>query len=212
MRWFNECGSLDSGAWENFMKEEIQKYIEDCLNQSINCKEHFVNQHSEDLAIVADEIAYAFKTCRKVLICGNGGSAADAQHMAAEFTGRFMKERKALPAIALTTDTSALTAIGNDYGYEEVFSRQIEALGEEGDILIAISTSGNSPNVLNAVNTALEKQMFVVSLTGGSGGKLAQISDIDLNVELGQNSARIQETHIFAIHTIVDLVERYFLE
>ena len=157
-------------------------------------------------------MAKTFKNGGKILIFGNGGSAADAQHMAAEMVGRMLMERKIpLPAIALSTDTSALTAIGNDYSYEQVFQMQLEALGRSGDLAIAISTSGNSKNVVLAVESARKKGMKVISLTGGSGGKLRELSDISLNVNLGKHASMIQETHITVIHLLVDLMDRYFL-
>jgi D-sedoheptulose 7-phosphate isomerase len=147
----------------------------------------------------------------KILILGNGGSAADAQHMAAEMVGRMMLERPPLPAIALTTDSSNLTAIGNDYGYDLVFVKQVEALAKKEDVIIAISTSGNSANVVKAVEAARTRGCKIIALTGGSGGKLKGLSDVLLNAALGQNSSRIQESHIFAVHTLVDLMDRYYL-
>ncbi|TLD96159.1 D-sedoheptulose 7-phosphate isomerase [Helicobacter jaachi] len=147
----------------------------------------------------------------KILICGNGGSAADAQHFAAELTGRYKKERKALAAIALSVDTSALTAIGNDYGFEFVFSRQVEALANKGDVLFAISTSGNSPNVLNAAKIARQKQCAIIGLSGKDGGKLNEVCDINL-VMPDKDTPRIQELHILIIHILCDLIERHCIE
>ena len=144
----------------------------------------------------------------KILICGNGGSAADAQHLAAEFSGRYEKERRALPAVALTTDTSALTAISNDYGFERVFSRQVEALARPGDCLIAISTSGNSPNVIAAVMTAREIGCTVVGLTGESGKKLASLTDECVMVP-SKRTARIQEMHITVAHIWCEYIDAY---
>lgn len=144
---------------------------------------------------------------KKILICGNGGSAADAQHMAAEFTGRYETERKALPAIALTTDTSALTAIGNDYGFERVFARQVEALAAEGDCLIAISTSGNSPNVIAAVMEARNRGCRIVGMTGEKGKKLASLSDACVMVP-SSRTARIQEVHITITHIWCEIVDK----
>lgn len=144
----------------------------------------------------------------KILICGNGGSAADAQHLAAEFSGRYEKERRALPAVALTTDTSALTAIGNDYGFERVFSRQVEALARPGDCLIAISTSGNSPNVIAAVMAAREIGCTVVGLTGETGKKLASLSDECVMVP-SKRTARIQEMHITVAHIWCEYIDAY---
>ena len=154
----------------------------------------------------ADEISSAFERGNKLLICGNGGSAADSQHFAAELVGRFEKEKQPLPAISLTTDTSILTAIANDYGYDDVFAKQVKAIGEKGDILFAISTSGNSPNVLKAVEFAKEIGMKSVSLTGKDGGKIARISDIDINIPVF-STARVQEAHITVIHIICKIVE-----
>ncbi|MCQ9327148.1 phosphoheptose isomerase [Neisseria dentiae] len=150
----------------------------------------------------------------KILACGNGGSAADAQHFAAEMTGRFEKERMELAAVALTTDTSALTAIGNDYGFDHVFSKQVRALGRAGDVLIGISTSGNSANVIEAIKAAHERDMHVIALTGRDGGKIAAMlkdSDILLNVP-HQRTARIQEIHILLIHALCDCIDTMLLE
>ncbi len=144
----------------------------------------------------------------KILLCGNGGSAADAQHWAAELVGRFQKERKGMAALALTTDTSVLTAIGNDYGYEEIFARQVEGLGQEGDLLIGISTSGNSDNVLRAIITAREKKMRVLGFTARGGGKMAALCDVLLDVPT-ENTARAQEVHELLGHTLCELVEDY---
>ncbi len=145
--------------------------------------------------------------------CGNGGSAADAQHFSGEMLGRFEMERPGLPAVALTTDTSTLTAIANDYQYAGIFSRQVRALGQAGDVLLAISTSGNSENVLRAVNTAHERDIRVVALTGGNGGTIAQAldpEDIEIRVP-AQRTARIQEVHILIIHSLCDLVDAELL-
>jgi len=145
----------------------------------------------------------------KILICGNGGSAADAQHIAAELSGRFKKERIALAGIALTTDTSALTAIGNDYGYEYVFSRQLEALGRTGDILIAISTSGNSENVLNAMKSAKKLGIKIITLTGKTGGEMAQNGDINIVIP-SNDTPRIQEMHIMVGHMICAMIDEKY--
>lgn len=187
------------------------KYIKAHYEESKKTKEAFFKDNLRALDAAARMIGATFKLGRKILIIGNGGSAADAQHMAAEFTGRFKHDRQALPAIALTTDTSALTAISNDYGFDQVFSRQVRALGAQGDILIAISTSGNSQNVLNAVKMANERGMLTISLTGGDGGSLSMASYLNINASIATNSATCQESHIFAIHTIVGLVETFYL-
>ncbi len=158
------------------------------------------------IAEAAQRITACIKQGRKVLICGNGGSAADAQHFAAELVGRYKQERVAWPAIALTTDTSALTAIGNDYGFDRVFSRQVEALGMEGDVLVLISTSGNSPNLLEAVAKAKQQGLFTIALLGKGGGKLKDAVDQAMIVP-SPNTPRIQEAHIFMIHCICELTE-----
>jgi len=145
----------------------------------------------------------------KILLCGNGGSAADAQHIAAELSGRFKKERKALAGIALTTDTSALTAIGNDYGFEYIFSRQVEAIANEDDILIAISTSGNSKNVINAIKSAKEIGCKIITLTGKDGGKMKNLGDINIIIP-SNNTPRIQEMHIMIGHMICNFIDNEF--
>jgi D-sedoheptulose 7-phosphate isomerase len=142
----------------------------------------------------------------KLLFCGNGGSAADAQHLAAEFVGRFVKERNGLPAVALTTDSSILTAIGNDYGFDRVFSRQIEALGRPGDIVIGISSSGNSPNITAAMRQAATQGLKTIGLSGRDGGALAKCVDVPINVACA-NTARVQECHIAIGHLLCELVE-----
>ena len=149
------------------------------------------------------------KNGSKILLCGNGGSAGDAQHIAAELTGRYKTERKALAGIALTTDTSALTAIGNDYGYEFVFSRQLEALGQSGDLLIAISTSGNSANVLKALKSAREMGVRTLGLSGRSGGAMNELCDLNLVVP-SNDTPRIQEMHILIGHTICQAIDDAF--
>jgi len=145
----------------------------------------------------------------KILICGNGGSAADSQHIAAELSGRFKKERVALAGIALTTDTSALTAIGNDYGFEYVFSRQVEALAKKDDVLIAISTSGNSENVINAINSAKKIGCKIITLTGKDGGAMKNMGDVNIVVP-SYNTPRIQEMHIMIGHMICALIDEAF--
>ena len=142
----------------------------------------------------------------KIMFCGNGGSAADSQHWAAEIVGRFQKERKGMPAIALTTDTSILTAIGNDYGYDKIFSRQVEALGQEGDVLVAISTSGNSANVLNAIKEAREHNMKVIGFTAYGGGKMLEACDVCLAIP-SRVTARAQEVHSLIGHILCEIVE-----
>lgn len=151
----------------------------------------------------------ALSNGNKILACGNGGSAADCQHFAAELVGRFERERFPLPAMALTTDTSIMTAVGNDYSYREIFSKQVQAFGQAGDILLAISTSGNSANVLAAVEAALEREMRIVLLTGKDGGEIARIlTDADVNICVPHTrTARIQEVHLVTIHCICDGID-----
>lgn len=158
------------------------------------------------LAIIAEEIKKALANGHKVLFCGNGGSAADSQHLAAEFVGRFQKERKGLPAIALTVDTSILTAVGNDYGYNKVFVRQVEALAQAGDVLVGISTSGNSGNVIEAIELAKEKGVYCVGMTAYGGGKMANLCDQCLAVPC-KVTARAQEMHILMGHILCELVD-----
>ena len=159
-----------------------------------------------EIARAADRLIGCLKSGGKILICGNGGSAADAQHIAAELVGRFRRERGALPAIALTTDTSILTALANDYSFEEVFRRQVEALGRPGDLLLAISTSGNSPNLVRAVQEARAAGMKTFALLGKDGGKLAGAVDLALVVPASE-TARIQEGQAVIYHILCDLVE-----
>jgi D-sedoheptulose 7-phosphate isomerase len=159
------------------------------------------------IADVAALMIDAFRRGGKLLVMGNGGSAADAQHLAAEIVGRFRMERKALPAIALSTDTSILTAVGNDYGFDSVFRRQVEALAGEGDVVMGISTSGSSPNVLEALRCAREMGCRTVGLLGRDGGAIKELADMDLTVP-GRDTPRIQEAHITIIHILCELVEQ----
>lgn len=158
---------------------------------------------------VAREFLRALKAGNKLMFCGNGGSASDSQHISAEFVGRFKIDRPSLPAISLTVDTSALTAIGNDYGYEQVFSRQVEGLGCKGDVLVAISTSGHSKNVLEAVRAAKKKGITVVGFTGASGGTLAQETALCFKAE-SKLTSHVQEIHITALHAVSEVVENVF--
>ena len=162
---------------------------------------------AETIALAAERIAAALATGGKLLLCGNGGSAADCQHIAAELTVRFRARREAFAALSLTTDTSVLTAIANDFGYEQVFARQIEALGRRGDVLLAISTSGRSPNVLEAARVARSRGLVVVALTGPGGGDLGALADVCIRVP-GDSADRIQELHITVGHLLCDLIER----
>jgi D-sedoheptulose 7-phosphate isomerase len=176
--------------------------------ESADAKRAFVEENRDRIFEVFSEIARRIKEGRKLLLCGNGGSAADCQHIAAEFVGRFKLERRALPAIALTTDTSILTAVSNDYSFDRVFERQVEALGEEGDVLIGISTSGNSKNVINAVLKAKEMGILTVGFLGRDGGKLAGLVDYPFVVK-NFSTPRIQEVHITLGHVLCDFVEKY---
>ena len=184
----------------------MEKIIQKALRESIGIKEEFVKENMAKLTFFAEKIALALTGDRKLLLCGNGGSAADAQHIAAEFINRYELERPPLPAIALTTDTSILTSVGNDYSFDQVFSKQIKALGVEGDVLLAISTSGNSTNVIEAVKAAKSLGIFTVGLTGGEGGQLASLVDLSLVVK-STVTGRIQETHILVGHIICELVD-----
>jgi D-sedoheptulose 7-phosphate isomerase len=183
----------------------MNEAIINAFNESISVNKESAKLSSE-IEKSANLIIDAFKKGKKLLICGNGGSAADSQHFAAEMVGRYKKDRRGLPAIALTTDTSIITAVANDYGFDAIFEKQVEALGEKGDILFAISTSGNSPNVLKAMEKAKTKGMNVIGLSGKNGGKMKGLCDIDLIVP-SSNTPRIQESHITMIHIICELVE-----
>jgi D-sedoheptulose 7-phosphate isomerase len=164
-------------------------------------------QSADALARAVEAIATAFSDGQALLVFGNGGSAADAQHFAAEFVGRFQRDRRAVPALALTTDTSALTAIANDHGFEQVFARQIEAFGAPGDVAIGITTSGRSPNVVEALRVAAERGMVTIALTGRDGGEAGRMADIHLHVP-HEVTARVQEVHILLLHVICELVEQ----
>jgi len=176
------------------------------FNESARLTTHFAQQHAQLIFNAAAQISTALQAGGKLLICGNGGSAADAQHFAAEMIGRLSRERSAIPAIALTTDTSIITAIANDYSIADIFRRQVEGLGCAGDILVAISTSGNSENVVQAVEAARKKQIATIGLLGKDGGRLARLVDAALIVP-SMSSQRIQEVHITVIHAWCELVE-----
>jgi D-sedoheptulose 7-phosphate isomerase len=186
----------------------MKDVIVNAFDESIRVKQAFLRDNLETLGAAIDAIVAAFEQGNKLLLFGNGGSAADAQHIAAEFTNRFLIDRPPLPAIALTTDTSALTAIANDFDFAQVFAKQVRALGKAGDVALAISTSGNSPNVLEAIDACNKLAIRTIGLTGGSGGKMAGKVDFMLRVAEGNNSPRIQETHILVGHVICDVVDR----
>jgi D-sedoheptulose 7-phosphate isomerase len=182
--------------------------ISELLEESIRVKEELRKQGSEleKIERVSKTMVKALKNGKKVILFGNGGSAADAQHIACELAGKFKLERRGLPAIALTTNTSALTAIGNDFGYDKVFSRQVEGMVDRDDVVIGISTSGNSANVIEGIKAAKEKGAFTVGFTGATGGKLEKVVDVCLKVP-SDDTPRIQEAHITVGHIICQLVE-----
>ena len=192
----------------------LQERVSAHFAESIRAKQEAEKVLVEPTAQAAELMLQCLMNDGKILACGNGGSAADAQHFAAEMTGRFEKERMELAAVALTTDTSALTAIGNDYGFDHVFSKQVRALGRAGDVLVGISTSGNSVNVIEAIKAAHERDMHVIAMTGRDGGKIAAIlkdTDVLLNVPYPR-TARIQENHILLIHAMCDCIDSVLLE
>lgn len=184
----------------------MEDKIKSLIKESISVKEDLLKGRTADIALAAAAIVKSIRSGGKVVIFGNGGSAADSQHIAAELVGRFKKERNALPAIALTTDTSIITALANDYGYDVVFSRQVEALGRKGDIAIAISTSGKSKNIIEAVKVAKRLGLTTIALTGASGGDLKRTCDISISVP-SEDTPRIQESHCLIGHIICELVE-----
>ena len=191
------------------MKDETAR-VRELFAASIATKRSALETLCEPIAAAAAQITASLERGGKVLSCGNGGSAADAQHFAAELVNRFEAERRALPAVALTTDSSTITSIANDYSYERIFARQVEALGAAGDVLLAISTSGGSANVNAAVECAHRCGMRVVALSGHDGGRMAQAlvdGDVEIRVP-SESTARIQEVHLLAIHCICDLIER----
>jgi D-sedoheptulose 7-phosphate isomerase len=185
------------------MKNHFERIFEGHLDA---CQKTFTPQQAEVADRIAHEVIRVLKAGKKVLLCGNGGSGTDALHIAAEFVGRFERERISLPAIALTADTASLTAIGNDYGFDRVFERQVEGLGQEGDLLIALSTSGKSPNVLRAVEKAKQKGILTVGFTGKDGGSMKDAVDICFLVK-SSKTTHIQEMHMTVLHGICEAVE-----
>jgi len=181
--------------------------VRDRLIEGARAHERMAAERAGVVAEVAARIVASISAGGTVLICGNGGSAAESQHIAAEFTGRFLVNRRPLPALALTTDTSALTAIGNDYGFDLVFARQVEAIGRRGDVLIGISTSGASANVIAAVEAARARGIVTVAVTGGDGGALGRLADVHVNVPLA-STPRVQEVQLSVLHVICELVEQ----
>ena len=180
------------------------------FDESAEVKRNFARDHADKIVQVAQLIGRAFQTGHKVLLFGNGGSATDAAHIAAEFVGRYKRERTPFPAIALATDIAAITCIANDYGFDELFARQVRAHGQAGDVAIAISTSGNSPNVLRGVEAAKAMGLTTVAWTGGSGGKLAGMVEYAFIVP-SSLTARIQESHITLGHVLCELIEDHVL-
>ncbi len=179
--------------------------ISDAINQSVANLEN-LKKHAAAIAAAAEIIIEALKAGRAIYFCGNGGSAADAQHLAAELSGRFLKNRRPLPGVSLTTNSSALTAIGNDFGYDEVFSRQLEGVAQRGDVLVSLSTSGNSPNVVKAIEVARKVGMKNIGLTGERSSKLSELCDVCLQVP-SASTPRIQEMHILVGHILCELAE-----
>jgi D-sedoheptulose 7-phosphate isomerase len=194
---------------EDVRKGQQSGSAKDSIDQHIEVMRSVLSACSEAIDSCSEILIRTFENGKKVLLCGNGGSAADSQHIAAEFTGRYETERRALPAISLTTDTSALTAVANDYGFERVFARQVEALAVEGDCLIAISTSGNSPNVIAAVMAARGRGCNVIGMTGSGGKKLAALSDHCILVP-SNRTARTQEAHITIAHIWCEMIDRHY--
>ena len=191
----------------NLSEQLSQQLIRQFVAESIAVKKQFFETNAASIAQAAQAVAQALKQKRKVLLFGNGGSAADAQHIAAEFVGRFIPDRVPLPAISLSTDTSILTALGNDYGYNTVFSRQVHALGNPGDVAIGISTSGNSPNVLEALDAARTNGLLTIGFTGQEGGKMNDRAQFVFRVP-SKVTPRIQETHLTLGHVLCELVDR----
>ena len=191
------------------LTDRIRKQFED----SAELKRDAAEVLAGPIATAVERMTAALASDRKILVCGNGGSAADSQHLAAELIGRYERERPELAAIALTTDTSILTAVGNDYAFEQVFARQVRALGREGDVLVAISTSGNSPNVVAAVEVARERALVVIALTGRGGGRLgAMLGDDDVHLCVPHDrTCRIQEVHLLILHCLCDGIDASLL-
>jgi D-sedoheptulose 7-phosphate isomerase len=185
---------------------DLPERIRQAVLQSADAKRRFAEEAAGDIARAVELVVECLRAGHKVLLCGNGGSAAEAQHIAGELVGRFKLERPAFHAVALTTDTSILTAIGNDYGFDAIFARQVEGLGSTGDVLLAYSTSGNSPNVLKAIEMARQRGMKVVGFTGPDGGAMAGICDVCIKAP-GEDTPTVQECHTAAGHTICRFVE-----
>ena len=196
-------GGLDSAPMD------LTTHLRQHFDEGIELRRRMAESMPADIARAGTALAEALKGGRKALACGNGGSAADSQHFAAEIVGRFERERPGMPAIALTVDTSAITAIANDYDWNSVFSRQVHALGQPGDVLLGISTSGNSKNVIEAIKAAQAKEMIVIALTGRDGGAMGRMlrpNDFHLNVS-HQRTMRVQEVHLLVVHCLCEVVD-----
>ncbi len=184
----------------------MKNIISDILQESIQVNDQFIRECKEDLILLSKKIVTSFTSDRKLMLCGNGASAACAQHIAVKFVNRLEMERPPLPAISLAADTSVITCVGNEYSLNDIFTRQIKAIGLEGDVLLAIDTSGNSQNIISAAEAAREIGIYVSALSGGNGGKLKEVSDLSLVVPNG-TTTRIHESHILAGHIICRLVD-----
>jgi D-sedoheptulose 7-phosphate isomerase len=207
-RWQPTGGTLELRAMSDYV-ERVRGHFAD----SARLKQDAAATMAEPIARAGALLTACLLADGRILACGNGGSAADAQHFAAELVGRFERERPELPAISLATDTSLLTAVANDYAFEQVFAKQVRALGRKGDVLLAISTSGNSPNVISAAAAAHEREMHVVALTGKGGGRLGELlagEDVHLCVPHGR-TMRIQEVHLLTIHCLCDVIDATLL-
>jgi D-sedoheptulose 7-phosphate isomerase len=193
--------------WQNeAVSKDMEDHIIKIFKESGHLKDVFVGENLEVIVSVVEVITAALKAGNKILLFGNGGSAADAQHLAAEFVNRFIIERPPLPAIALCTDTSIITSIGNDYDFSEIFSKQIRAIGQAGDVAWGISTSGSSPNIIKAIEVAKKIGMVTIGLTGKDGGQIAKMVDYSLNVS-SSSTPRIQEVHITVGHVICEMID-----
>jgi D-sedoheptulose 7-phosphate isomerase len=209
---FLECKPGGSMKPEE-VPESLRGLVRDRIRHSIEVKQALLLDvmFQDAVAAVAMQIVESLRAGGKIFFFGNGGSSADAEHLAAEFTGRYIKERRGLPAIALSVNSSAVTAIGNDYGFDSIFARQMEALGKAGDVAVGITTSGNSRNVVRALEVAKSKSIFTVALTGASGGMVKNIAECTIHVP-SQETPRIQECHILTGHIICELVENMMFE
>jgi D-sedoheptulose 7-phosphate isomerase len=203
-RIIRHCNSSGKGF-------SLKGIIEKAFTASVKVKEAFVRENFSNLILLAERIAEAFTSDRKLLLCGNGGSASEAQHIAAEFVNRYTLDRPPLPAMALTADTSVITSVGHDYSFDDIFSKQVKALGVEGDVLLVLSVSGDSKNLLSAVNDARSLMIYTVGLVGNGGGKLAGLVDLAL-VSQSNETPRVEEAHTLAGHVLCDLVDHLIFQ